>query len=399
MTVDESRTRTRVLVLATRIPLQSGDGTPSFVLDNAVALQDEFDICIFAPRVSGATAEFFHGNVRVKRFAYFPRRWERLADDAIMPQLTRSPALWLQAFTLALAMSVGAIREFRRTRFDVVHAQWIIPSGLVARLLNQVFGVPYLVTAQGADVFRLDAKPLRGLKRRVINNSTRFVAVSDDIAKHIDALTVSVEVQPSGIDFALWEGLVGRRKPEAGKVLFVGRLATKKGVADAIRAVADIAHATLVVVGDGPLREELEHLTSELGVMNRVKFLGRRSRTEIAEQMRTASCLVIPSVTAVDGDRDGTPNVLGEAIAAALPVVGSRIAGISEFLTDGATGLLFTPGNADELRDRIQALFAIRNPEVIARRARTELRGALDINEVARRYAGWYRAAVAREEQ
>ena len=399
MTVDESSTRTRVLVLATRIPLRSGDGTPSFVLDNAIALEDEFDICVYAPRVRGATAETFHGNVRVKRFAYFPRRWERLADDAVMPQLTRSPALWLQAFALVLAMSIGAIREFRRSRFDVVHAQWIMPSGLVARLLHQVFGVPYLVTAQGADVFRLDTRPLRGLKRWIINNSARFVAVSHDIAMHIGDLTVAVEVQPSGVDFALWEGLVGRREPEAGKVLFIGRLATKKGVADAIRAVAGIEHATLVVVGDGPLREELEHLTTELRVMNRVRFLGKRSRVEIAEQMRTASCLVIPSVTAVDGDRDGTPNVLGEAIAAALPVVGSRIAGISEFLIDGATGILFNPGDVNELRDRIQFLFAISNPEVIARRARIELRGALDINEVARRYAGWYRAAAAREEQ
>lgn len=398
MTVDESSTRTRVLVLATRIPLQSGDGTPSFVLDNAIALEDEFDICVYAPRVRGAVAESFHGNVRVKRFPYFPRRWERLAADAIMPQLTQSPALWLQAFALALAMSVGAIREFRRIRFDVVHAQWIMPSGLVARLLNWVFGVPYIVTAQGADVFRLDAKPLRGLKRRVINNSTRFVAVSRDIAMHIDDLTVAVEVQPSGIDFAQWEGLVGRREPEAGKVLFIGRLATKKGVADAIRAVANIDHATLVVVGDGPLREELERLTTELRVTKRVKFLGSRSRAEIAEQMRTASCLVIPSVTAPDGDRDGTPNVLGEAIAAGVPVIGSRIAGIAEYLIDERTGLLYPPGDIVRLGACIENLLSMEGAEAMSREAKKELSPTLDINHVARRYADWYQKAALRGE-
>lgn len=388
--------RVRLLILATRVPLRSGDGTPSFVLDNAAALGEDFDITILAPRVSEAIPESSFGGVRVSRFAYFPRRWERLANDAIMPQLTRAPMLWPQAFALVLGLFLGALREHRRHRFNVVHAQWIIPSGLVARLLQALLGIPYLITARGADVFRLNQRPFPWLKRQIINNSSRLIAVSRDIAEHIDGLTVPVDVQPSGIDFALWEQLVGRRQPEPGKVLFVGRLATKKGVEVAIRAIAKVEDTRLVIVGDGPLLNDLERLAAELGVMHQVDFRLKQTRIEVAEQMRTAACVVIPSVTAADGDRDGTPNVLGEAIAAGVPVVGSRIAGIAEHLTDGRTGLLFAPGDVDGLCDQLRRLRAMDDPSSIAQAAQSELRDMLDVVHVSRRYSCWYRSTAAR---
>ena len=390
--------RLRVLVLATRVPLNSGDGSPSFVLDNAAALGQEFDISILAPRVPGAPNESAHEGVRVRRFAYFPRRWERLADDAIMPQLTQSPALWLQAIALVVAMTIAAIREQRRGRFNVVHAQWIIPSGLIANMLSRVFRLPYLITARGADVFRLEQRPIRWMKQRIINGSSRFIGVSNDIALHFDRLSVPVEVQPSGVDFALWEHLSGQRAPEPGKLLFVGRLATKKGVEYAIRAAATIEGARLAIIGDGPLRGDLKQLSEELDAGHRVDFLGSLTRSEIAQQMRTAACIVIPSVIADDGDCDGTPNVLGEAIAARVPVVGSRIAGIAEHLQEERTGLLFKPGDIDDLRKKLLKLLWNTDSGWMDEAARDELRSALDIRHVARRYSDWYRITAALED-
>lgn len=387
----------RVLILATRVPLNPGDGTPSFVLDHAVAMSQEFDISILAPRVREAPVDSQHAGVRVRRFAYFPNRWENLADDAIMPQLSRTPFLWLQAFALVVAMFVSALREHRRSQFDMVHAQWIIPSGLVAHALRTVAHVPYIVTARGADVFRMDGRGLRRLKRRIINGSARYIGVSRDIAGHIDGLTVPVEVQPSGVDFDLWERLIGRREPEIGRMLFVGRLATKKGVADAIAAISEILDAHLIVVGDGPLRDRLESLSVELGVAERVEFLGNRSRQEVANEMRRAWGIIIPSVIAADGDRDGTPNVLGEAIAAEVPVIGSRIAGIAENIVDGATGLLFEPGDVGGLRDRISELIRMDDPSALANQAKATFREELSIQRSRDRYRKWYWEAMGQE--
>lgn len=384
----------RVLILATRVPLQSGDGTPSFVLDNAVAMADEFDITIIAPRVKGSERVTLHSGVTVRRFAYFPRRLERLADDAIMPQLTRRPTLWLQAVALVACMTWQTLAQHLRHRPGIIHTQWIVPSALVAYVTRPITRTPYIITSRGADAFRLNSGLLKRVKLATINRAARFVGVSRDITNQFLVARTPLEVQPSGVDFELWKGLVGERSPEMGRILFVGRLAAKKGVADVIRAVAGLDDAKLRIVGDGPLAEELKELAASVYPDNRVVFLGQRTREEIAEELRAAACVVIPSVDAPDGDRDGTPNVLGEAIAAGVPVVASRIAGISDYIVEGVTGLLHEPGDIEGLRACLARL--VHSPDLgdsLAAKALTRFQEPLDLQTVTKRYSEWYRAA------
>ena len=388
--------RPRVLVLTTRCPDVSGDCTPSFVLDNALALSDGFDITVLAPRLTGAPSVRAHGGVTVRRFAYLPRRWESLADDAIMPQLRLRPVLWLQAVALVVAMGRAARREVRAIGADLVHAQWVLPAGGIALALRRLGSTPYVVTARGGDAFLLDGAVLRRVKRAVLRRASRVVAVSQEIAARLPAADVPIEVLPSGVDFALWERLSGPRVPDPATVLFVGRLAAKKGVADAVRAVAALPDIRLKIVGDGPERSALGAVADELGAGDRVSFVGALDRTAIAAEFRTATCVVIPSVTAPDGDRDGTPNVFGEAVAAGVPVIASRIGGLAELIDDGRTGLLHAPGDVDGLRGHIRTI--VLDPslgEALAVAAHRELRDRLDLPRVASRYAEWYRDAVA----
>lgn len=394
--VSEQAAKPRVLILATRVPLQSGDGTPSFVLDNAFALAAEFDITILAPRVQGSSRTTTHEGITVRRFAYFPRSFESLADDAIMPQLTRQPALWVQAISLVVCMILQTLVQHVRHRPDLIHAQWILPSALVAYLTRPITRTPYIITSHGADAFRLNSGPLQAVKSAVINGSTRFIGVSRDVSEQFIGARTPLEVQPTGVDFALWQRLVGERTPEDGRVLFVGRLATKKGIADAIRAISCLERAELRIIGDGPLSDELQELAEASGVSDRVVFLGRRTRGEIAIELKSAACLVIPSIAAPDGDRDGTPNVLGEAIAASVPVVASRIAGLADYVHHGTTGLLHEPGDVQGLRDCLRQV--IRSPELgvsFARDALARFKDPLDVKNVAARYGGWYRAAAS----
>ena len=385
----------QVLILATRIPLKSGDGTPSFVLDNAIAMAAEFDITILAPRVQGSSRTTMHDGVTVRRFAYFPKRLEHLADDAIMPQLTRRPSLWLQAVSLVVCLTLQTLAQHLRHRPNLIHAQWILPSALVAYLTRPITRTPYLITSQGADAFRLSSGPLRAVKSAVINGSARFIGVSRDIAEQFPAVRTPIEVQPSGVDFALWNHLVGERTPEDGRILFVGRLATKKGVDDAIRATVDLPGTELRIIGDGPLSDELKELAASSGASDRIVFLGRRTREEIGIELKSAACLVIPSVDAPDGDRDGTPNVLGEAIAAGVPVVASRIAGIADYVHHGETGLLHDPGDVHAFRDCLRQI--VQNPDLgmtFARSALARFKDPLDVKTVAARYGDWYRTAM-----
>ena len=312
-----------------------------------------------------------------------------------MPQLKSRPLLWVQAVALTVRMlSVAAVLH-RAKPFDAIHAQWIVPAGLVARVLRYRFGVGYLVTSHGADATRLNRGAMRAVNRWVIDGAARFVGVSRDIATQFDGVHAPVSVQPTGIDFEYWATAARPRKPVPGRVLFVGRLTPKKGVADAIHAMAGLEGCELRIVGVVPLRRALEYLVDERGLASVVTFLGGRTRDEIAEEMRSAMCVVIPSVTAPDGDRDGTPNVLGEAIAAGVPVVASRIAGIREYIQNDITGLLHEPGDVAGLRTHIRRLTA--GPEEclhLARAAQERAREHLDMHVVADRYTTWYHEAI-----
>ncbi len=358
-------------------------------------MADDFDITIVAPRVKGSRRVTMHNGVTVRRFAYFPRRFERLADDAIMPQLTRRPALWLQAVTLVACMTWQTLAQHVRHRPDVIHAQWIVPSALVAYAMRPITRTPYIITSHGADAFRLNSGLVKRVKLAAINGAARFVGVSRDITEQFLVARTPVEVQPCGIDFELWKNLVGQRAPEDGRILFVGRLTAKKGVADAIRAVAGLDDVQLRIIGDGPLAGELKELATSLNADERVLFLGQLPREQIAEEFRVATGVLIPSVDAPDGDRDGTPNVLGEAIAAGVPVVASRIAGISDYVVAGATGLLHEPGDVEGLRACLVSL--VHSPDhgnSLALEAFARFKSSLDIEIVVARYGDWYRQSL-----
>lgn len=386
----------RVLVLATRVPLRSGDGTPSFILDNLVSLTHECEIVVLAPRIAESGRWTAQDGLTVRRFAYFPRRWESLADDAIMPQIGRAPWLWLQAASMTVAMLLVSFREHRRFRPDLVHAQWIVPSGLIAAILRLILRTPYVLTSQGADAHLLNSWPILPLKRIAVRNASRFIGVSHAIVAQFADIAQSPIVQPSGIDFSWWEQHVGERSPERGRVLFVGRLAEKKGVEVALRALCRAPTASLRIVGDGPLMDGLKRTAERLAVGGRVTFLGRQTREQIATEFRHAMCVVIPSVEAGDGDREGTPNVLGEAVASGVPVVASDIDGLGELLVDRSTGMLCEPGDAAAFASAIVALAA--DPVmaiVLADSARAALRPLLDIDEVAVRTMDLYRLALS----
>jgi glycosyltransferase involved in cell wall biosynthesis len=173
-----------------------------------------------------------------------------------------------------------------------------------------------------------------------------------------------------------------------GQLLFVGRLAEKKGVDVLLNALAEVPDATLVVGGDGPDDERLRALSGELGIGDRVRFAGRLSRPMIREELRSAYAVVIPSKVAADGDQDTTPLVMSESMSAAVPVIASRLGGLAEQIEPDVTGLLADPDSAGSLADALRR--ALADPEKLAgygRLARDRIRGsALDLRTTVARY-------------
>ncbi len=385
-----------MLVLTTTLPARQGDGTPEFVLWLAQALRDDFEMHIVGPRVSGARAYENLDGVVIRRFAYSLNRRDGLADHAILPALRAQPWRVIEVPFLVAALWAAALKTAYRIRPSVLHAHWLMPAGLVALSIRWLLGIPYIVTVHGADAYALNSRPLRLLKRLIIRHAHVVAPVSRDMGRVLGLADDDIErlVVPMGVDAESIQREVGDRSPDHGKFVFIGRLADKKGVHVLLRALAKVPEARLVIVGDGPEAPMLRSLAREIGILDRVAFLGRQPRERVMDELRTAHAVVIPSTVGAGGDRDGTPLVVSEAMAAGVPVIASALGGLAEHVVPGETGLLVEPGSEGSLAEGLRRTLTGR--EEVDRwgaMARERARGVLHIDSTRARYGQFLESA------
>ncbi|HZR13224.1 MAG TPA: glycosyltransferase [Acidimicrobiia bacterium] len=389
--------RPRVLVLSTTFPARPDDATPRFVLELAEAMSDEYEFTVLAPRVAGSTPRARIGRVDVVRFPYFPRRWEGVADGATLPNVQAQPWRALELPSLMSLFMTHAWRLARRLQPDLVHAHWLLPCGVFGAVLRERFGTPLVVTAHGVDMHALRRQPFEALRRWTLARADAVGTDSAEIAAIVDELGARTPARPipMGVNASAMRDAIGQRNPVPGRFLFVGRLAPKKGVSVLLRALARVPDATLAIAGDGPERVDLESEATRLDLGGRVRFLGALGRHDVVAQLRDAYALVIPSLVAADGDREGTPVVLSEGIAAGVPVIASDLAGAGERISSGVNGQLVEPGSVDALRDALE--WSLDHPELLDKMATeagiTALRG-ITLADTADGYTDLYRAAL-----
>jgi glycosyltransferase involved in cell wall biosynthesis len=135
---------------------------------------------------------------------------------------------------------------------------------------------------------------------------------------------------------------------DGGYALFVGRLSQEKGIMTLLRAWQMLKDIPLKIVGDGPLRDKIQEFIKQEGLIN-VEFLGRKTRNEVFQLMQKAQVLVFPSEC-----YEGFPMTVAEAFACGLPVIASRLGAIAEIVEDGRTGLLFRPGDPEDLAAKVE---------------------------------------------
>lgn len=345
--------RPRLLVVASTYPAYPGDGTPAFVRDLAIAESAEYETTVLVPSIRGAAGSETEGSLTVRRFRFFPRRWEDLADGAILENLRTKKSRWLQVPFFLLFEIIAIRRVVRQFKPDVIHAHWLIPQGAAALIAAP--RVPKLVTTLGGDLYGLRDPLSRRVIRAVLRNAKLATTMNLDMRDRLIDLGStpgSTEVLPMGADLDYIRPLAAAVSREPGRVLFVGRLVEKKGLThliDAVRMLPDVPLA-LHVVGDGPLRADLEAQAAGLPIT----FLGALGRTELAAEYGASTVAVFPSVAAASGDQDGLPVALLEAMSAGTAVVVSRMPGLAEAVVDGDSGLVVTPGSPTELAEAIR---------------------------------------------
>lgn len=251
----------------------------------------------------------------------------------------------------------------------LIHAH-IGYTGVHALAATARFGIPLVTSFYGRDVTLLSS-PGRfhpqhwhylALWRLLFARGARFCVLSQEMKRALVAAGCpeqKLRIVPLGIDLSRFGLPSARGQGHPVRVLMVGRETDKKGFDDGLRACAAARRAgadlEVVLLGTGgPLVAELQRLAAEL----RLEVQWPDPSTPVPEEMARADIMLVPSRTAADGDKEGTPTVIFEAMAAGLPVVSTRHAGIPEQIEEGETGLLADERDVEGLTAHLAALAA-----------------------------------------
>lgn len=390
----------RMLVLTSTYPRWVDDREPAFVHELAQRLSDTFEVTVLAPHAAGALVEERMDGVQVHRFRYAPERLERLAYEGGIPsRLKLYPWLGLLVPWFLSAQLFAAYRLMRRVRPRIIHAHWLLPSGLMGALLQELPGADFrlVVTAHGADV-NLTGGWLSGLLKREILRSSDLVTVVSRALREKLLRTLpdaAIEVAPMGVDLGT-RFVPGRRLSKATTLVFAGRLVAKKGVADLIDALSLVRakrpEINLLIAGHGPLEDDLRAQAERLQVSDAVEFLGSVPNDQLPSVLHRADLAVLPFCTTDDGDAEGLGLVTVEAMGAGIPVIVGDVPAVHDVVRHGETGWIVPPGDPSGLADAIIRL--LDDPALAARLAdngRTFASETFDWSVVAARYLTLFR--------
>lgn len=351
-------------------------------------------------------------NHEVTIFAkYGPGNWESLVDTrsceirerTIYPSIPRNPvrrtmkalkyvAKYFFKYPMPILRSLNVVKYgrsaaslsllydtvafFENGPYDIIHGQFGV-LGLDGLRLKQIFAKTLkLVTSfRGFDA----SKCLRStpdIFQELFKEGDLFLAVCKPLKARIIQHGCPKEksfVLPSGINIANLKYSV-RQLPEgkSARVVTIGRLVEKKGIEYAIRAVSQVIASgrkiSYCVVGDGILKGKLERLIAELGLRDHIEIVGWKTPQETFQLLEDAHILIAPSVTATNGDQEGIPNVMKEAMAMGMPVISTLHSGIPELVSNNVSGYLVRERDVEALSDRL--MYLLDHPEIWSRMGR-----------------------------
>ncbi|MDB6018585.1 MAG: hypothetical protein JWR19_3074 [Pedosphaera sp.] len=273
-----------------------------------------------------------------------------------------------QAASLSALHRLAILRTVSR-RYDVLHAHFG-PVANSFRFVRELWHAPMVVSFHGYDFTMVPQQQGHGIYKKLFTTADCVTANSDYMGQKLQPLGCSpdkIRKLSYGIDLLKYpfrpRVLAGN---EPVRIITIGRLVEKKGIDYVIRALGQIAqkhhHLRYDVIGDGPLRGQLQQLVRELSLEGIVQFHGALEGKAVGALLDQAHLFVLASVTAQDGDQEGTPVSLLEAQASGLPVISTHHSGIPEIVLNGKSGLLAPERNVNALADRLNYL--VEHPEL-----------------------------------
>lgn len=323
-------------------------------------------IAVWKPNASETTPETMKQWAADTHFV-LPRSWLSILGIPLAT-LVRSPIRFCRTLRLSLSTARPGLRGFayqfiylfeavlaadiiKRRAIDHVHNHIGDQSGTVTMLAAHLAGIGYSITFHGWPVF-FDAKFYR-VREKVLgakfNRAISYFCRSQ--------LMMFAELDDAGGFEVVHCGLSLERyryRPPRNpirRIFCAARLSPQKGHVFLIRAMKNLIHQgyelELRLAGDGPRKQELINLAHELGISDRVVFLGFVTEDEVIRELQDSDLFVLPSFV------EGLPVSAMEAMAVGVPVISTNIAGTSELIEDGKTGLLVRPSDSEAIADAI----------------------------------------------
>lgn len=303
----------------------------------------------------------------------FPDVWAKLALAQGEPARNVYQAAWLA-------------QEVYRKGIHHLHAHFGTVATGVARLAAHFAGIPYSFTAHAKDIFHESVEP-SDLQRK-LQDAAAVVTVSDFNRQYLQqtygGAAAQVQRLYNGLDLANFNYQSPTHRPP--QIVSVGRLVEKKGLCHLIDACAFLAERGCAfhckIIGTGPLERDLRSQIQERGLQERVEIVGPRPQNEVFQQVQQAAVFAAPYVVGRDGNRDGLPTVLLEAMALGTPCVATDVTGIPEVIREEETGLLVPQQNPAALATALERLLT--QPvlrEQLAQSARRLIEAEFDIHQ------------------
>ena len=389
----------------------------TFVLTEVVALERSgVPLRIFSVKDPGG--EPVHAKVAQVRaevtYLSFRCGWKRIVR-ANLRLARKLPGRYSRALWHAISYGrIGIVRRFFQAGYLAyllrdepvghLHAHFATAPTLVAMFASELTGIPYTFTAHAKDIY-VDTQ--HRLLRKEIAQARAVVTVSEYNREYLKR-----EISPSsnGKIHCIYNGLdladFNFRWPRASDpgppvILSVARLIRKKGLEDLIKAAAILKQRRrafkLEIVGSGPLRTALENRAAELSLGDCIEFSGAQPQERVSSAYGRAAIFALPCVVTEDGDRDGIPTVVLEAMASGVPVVSTPVSGIPELIDSFHDGVLVPPNNPLMLAEALDRLLS--DPELrdnLARAARSKIESEFLVEHSSRQLLTLFQNRVGR---
>jgi len=372
--------KTTLVVMGSTYPRWENDNIPNFI-ENFVKWQaDAFlHVRVIVPHYIGAKRkEKLSETISIHRFRYaIPYRLENIAYG----EFKRSGLYPVKAGLYILSELWHTLLAGVTKRPVIINAHWLIPQGFIAAVLKPILRTNVVISIHGADVFTMNGKLMRALKKFALSRADAVICNSSatrDVCR--DLLDREYYTIPMGVDVERFAIPVSRSPRDTLELLFVGRVVEEKGIAYVCEAVKQLTEqkvsVRLTIVGDGSAKQKIEEFVVKNNLSGVISFAGWVQHEKLPQFYANADVFVGPSITHENGWKEAFGLVFAEALAAGLPVITTDNGGIRDIVIDDVNGLVVPEKDATAIANAIKKLAG--NPDL---RDRLGMTGAKQIRE------------------